>query len=173
MLWYVRESSVAVYVTNLPLVWPLMREIFPFLRTFTPGMRPYTSSQNRGAYASGQPRLTATGTGIGVKTSTHITVVDKGADSMAGYKLDTLRRKRGDSSISLDSDERVLHDRYQGGINQETTIDIDETSMRKTSSDIAEQGWARQPEDREYKVQIHAGRQLSNEGMYRSGAQTP
>ncbi|KAF6829819.1 ubid family decarboxylase [Colletotrichum musicola] len=32
MLWYVREASVAVYVSNLPLIWPLLREWFPLLR---------------------------------------------------------------------------------------------------------------------------------------------
>ncbi|KAK2009761.1 hypothetical protein LZ32DRAFT_537265 [Colletotrichum eremochloae] len=33
MLWYIREASVAVYVSNLPLIWPLMREWFPWLRS--------------------------------------------------------------------------------------------------------------------------------------------
>ncbi|KAF2460094.1 hypothetical protein BDY21DRAFT_184732 [Lineolata rhizophorae] len=32
MLWYFREASVAVYVANLPMIWPLLREWFPFLR---------------------------------------------------------------------------------------------------------------------------------------------
>ncbi|KAL0940493.1 uncharacterized protein CTRU02_203256 [Colletotrichum truncatum] len=32
MLWYIREASVAVYVSNLPLIWPLLREWFPWLR---------------------------------------------------------------------------------------------------------------------------------------------
>lgn len=32
MLWYTREASVAVYVANLPLIWPLLREWIPFLR---------------------------------------------------------------------------------------------------------------------------------------------
>ncbi|GAM86699.1 hypothetical protein ANO11243_047180 [Dothideomycetidae sp. 11243] len=32
MLWYTREASVATYVTNLPVVWPLVRHLFPFLR---------------------------------------------------------------------------------------------------------------------------------------------
>lgn len=32
MLWYSREASVAVYVANLPLIWPLLREWMPFLR---------------------------------------------------------------------------------------------------------------------------------------------
>ncbi|GKT46613.1 uncharacterized protein ColSpa_06794 [Colletotrichum spaethianum] len=33
MLWYIREASVAVYVSNLPLIWPLLREWFPWLRS--------------------------------------------------------------------------------------------------------------------------------------------
>jgi hypothetical protein len=37
MLWYVREASVAIYVSNLPMVWPLLREWFPILRGMTPG----------------------------------------------------------------------------------------------------------------------------------------
>ncbi|OCL02354.1 hypothetical protein AOQ84DRAFT_252716, partial [Glonium stellatum] len=32
MLWYTREASVAVYVANLPMIWPLLREYVPFLR---------------------------------------------------------------------------------------------------------------------------------------------
>jgi hypothetical protein len=39
MLWYTRESSVAVYVSNLPLIWPLLRDWFPSLKRFTPGNR--------------------------------------------------------------------------------------------------------------------------------------
>jgi hypothetical protein len=39
MLWYTRESSVAVYVSNLPMIWPLLREIFPKLRSLTPGQK--------------------------------------------------------------------------------------------------------------------------------------
>lgn len=35
MLWYVREASVAVYVANLPMIWPLLREWIPFLGTVT------------------------------------------------------------------------------------------------------------------------------------------
>ncbi|KUJ15431.1 uncharacterized protein LY89DRAFT_558244, partial [Mollisia scopiformis] len=35
MLWYTREASVAVYVSNLPMIWPLLREWFPMLRSMT------------------------------------------------------------------------------------------------------------------------------------------
>lgn len=38
MLWYVREASVAVYVSNLPMIWPLLRKWFPCLRKLTPGV---------------------------------------------------------------------------------------------------------------------------------------
>ncbi|GAB7349123.1 hypothetical protein MBLNU459_g8069t1 [Dothideomycetes sp. NU459] len=173
MLWYVRESSVAVYVTNLPLIWPLMREVFPFLRSFTPGQRAYSSSQNRRGltgYTNSRPQ----NTGIGVKTSTHISVTDKGMEmGMSGYRLDKMRRKRGDSDISLDSDERVLNDRHLGGINQETRVDVEEASLSKNSADIGEHGWARQPEDRGYQVQIQAVRHGNQEGAEGSGTQTP
>lgn len=47
MLWYVREASVAVYVSNLPMIWPLLREWFPCLRKLTPGVAsPPRSSNN-------------------------------------------------------------------------------------------------------------------------------
>jgi hypothetical protein len=36
MLWYTREASVAVYMSNLPMIWPLLREWFPCLRALTP-----------------------------------------------------------------------------------------------------------------------------------------
>jgi hypothetical protein len=35
MLWYTREASVAVYVANLPGIWPLLREHIRFLREQT------------------------------------------------------------------------------------------------------------------------------------------
>ena len=35
MLWYTREASFAVYVSNLPMIWSLLREWFPALRALT------------------------------------------------------------------------------------------------------------------------------------------
>lgn len=32
--WYFREASVSVYVTNLPALWSLLREIFPHLKSW-------------------------------------------------------------------------------------------------------------------------------------------
>ncbi|GAB7344893.1 hypothetical protein MBLNU457_3330t1 [Dothideomycetes sp. NU457] len=39
MLWYIREASVATYVTNLPMIWPLLREILPFLTSPTSSLK--------------------------------------------------------------------------------------------------------------------------------------
>lgn len=44
MLWYVREASVAVYVSNLPMIWPLLRDWFPGLKYLSPG---YSSTRLR------------------------------------------------------------------------------------------------------------------------------
>lgn len=53
MLWYAREASVAVYVANLPLIWPLVREWIPYLRnlssnkpSYPNGMRPSGRQEN-------------------------------------------------------------------------------------------------------------------------------
>lgn len=32
--WYFREASVSVYVTNLPALWPLLRDVFPHLKSW-------------------------------------------------------------------------------------------------------------------------------------------
>ena len=44
MLWYTREASVAVYVANLPGIWPLMREHIGCLRDHTTS---YITGQSR------------------------------------------------------------------------------------------------------------------------------
>jgi hypothetical protein len=57
MLWYTREASVAIYVSNLPMIWPLMREWFPVLRSMTPGQRSSSAKKGYGGPA-GRPRTT-------------------------------------------------------------------------------------------------------------------
>jgi hypothetical protein len=59
MLWYTREASVAVYVSNLPMIWPLLREWFPSLKALTPGQKSSSSKGlSFGAGLSGRPRTT-------------------------------------------------------------------------------------------------------------------
>jgi hypothetical protein len=55
MNWYFREASVAMYVTNLPTIWPLLRDVFPYLQTWgtrtkasnASGDTPWVSSGSR------------------------------------------------------------------------------------------------------------------------------
>ncbi|KAK1976199.1 hypothetical protein LZ30DRAFT_603949 [Colletotrichum cereale] len=63
MLWYIREASVAFYVSNLPLVWPLLREWFPWLRSMgTPDDEPPTPrSVGRAKAVHGSTAGTMTG----------------------------------------------------------------------------------------------------------------
>lgn len=99
---------------------------------------------------------TAKGTGIGVKTTTRISVSDR------GFALDTLRKKKGDDSISLDSDERELNGAFvspMGGISTETTVEIDERSLRhlEEGGELGERAWEHDPDDHGYRVRILAG----------------
>ena len=60
MLWYMREASVAVYVSNLPMIWPLLREWFPSLRALTPGQKSSTNT-GTGIALGSRPRTTTIG----------------------------------------------------------------------------------------------------------------
>ncbi|MCJ1467499.1 hypothetical protein MMC07_006124 [Pseudocyphellaria aurata] len=48
--WYFREASVSVYVTNLPALWSLLRDIFPHLKSW--GFESNTSSVSGKAFPS-------------------------------------------------------------------------------------------------------------------------
>ena len=52
MLWYTREASVAVYVANLPGIWPLLREHIRFLREHTNSYVTGTSKAPKYGYGS-------------------------------------------------------------------------------------------------------------------------
>ncbi|OJD29286.1 uncharacterized protein BKCO1_8500015 [Diplodia corticola] len=56
MLWYTREASVAVYVANLPMIWPLLREWFPCLRKLSTGKN-YAAERRPSAYYGDGTRL--------------------------------------------------------------------------------------------------------------------
>ena len=91
MLWYVREASVAVYVGNAPMVWPLLREWLPVLRGWTPG-----GSSSRGKGVSGRRAYGEVGSrGEGTK-----------GDGVGGRRMTTTTgtgRRKGNRLGSLDS----------------------------------------------------------------------
>ncbi|KAL1305069.1 hypothetical protein AAFC00_002006 [Neodothiora populina] len=203
MLWYVRESSVAVWVTNLPLIWPLLRETFPMLRSFTPGARAYSSSGHHNSRTRGLgSKLGFYGHGTNARSNTASGVPGGSSTTKSGTKistnrsfaLDTLRshKKRGvlESSISVDSDERELTGNgsinggkfpAHGGISTETTIDVEEHSLRNLESgesglpsDLHQHGWERDPEDvRRYHVRIRGGDVRGDSVVLGSASRTP
>ena len=47
MNWYFREATVAILVTNIPLVWSLLRDVFPALKSWTGGSQRNTEDRYR------------------------------------------------------------------------------------------------------------------------------
>lgn len=150
MLWYTRESSVAVYVSNLPLIWPLLREWFPLLRRFTPGNKTTSRDKQNGyglSSGTGRPRTT-------IIAGRHISGAYGGrrlSEHEHKNGVTTTIRGKGDStdelsSISLqdgediemggvrrinDSEERLRDDKGgwdlenpMGGIHKSTTVTV-------------------------------------------------
>jgi hypothetical protein len=54
MLWYFREASTALYVSNLPLIWPLLREYVPWLGNISLPRVGYSSKTRDASRASGK-----------------------------------------------------------------------------------------------------------------------
>jgi len=134
MFWYTRESSVALYVANLPCIWPLMREIIPVLRSVSG----YTSYGKTGRTTNG--KSTFHGTGLRSMRG-HGTVNEIGLDTLAerGESLEGEREQENKMGFkapaithgaishrrySKDSDENALMG-MSDGIRAETTIEID------------------------------------------------
>ncbi|GLI81175.1 hypothetical protein PoHVEF18_009547 [Penicillium ochrochloron] len=56
MNWYFREATVAILVTNLPLVWSLLRDVFPALKSWTGGSKKGTDRYKSGPWTSKNSR---------------------------------------------------------------------------------------------------------------------
>jgi hypothetical protein len=52
MNWYFREATVAILVTNLPLIWSLLRDVFPALKSWTGGSKRGTDRYKSGPWTS-------------------------------------------------------------------------------------------------------------------------
>lgn len=93
MYWYVREACVAVCVTNLPMIWPLLREWFPSLRHLTPGAK--TSQGTPGRKAGHMIQIPSRGASPS-RTRTTRTATRKGFDD------DDFVGDSGDSTFDLE-----------------------------------------------------------------------
>lgn len=155
MFWYMRESSVAVYVANLPCIWPLLREALPALKSWTPG---FVSSgmykrRNGGHGTSTGPmtRGPATRTNVTrrsfdefqkiVETPSTMTKSNAGS-AVREIPYHERSRCHGGGATSDDSSEEMC---LADGIRAHTTIEmrvidpqggLGEESSRRTSRDM-------------------------------------
>ncbi|KAF2132810.1 hypothetical protein P153DRAFT_373503 [Dothidotthia symphoricarpi CBS 119687] len=120
MFWYTREASVAIWVSNLPGIWPLMREHIRFLRERTGS---YVNSSNRlpqyafgssyGNTSKGRRSHIRTGNFQNIPSATDIemgaTVTRPGVRSLHFSEKPGSHISEASSRVSVDSDERALN----------------------------------------------------------------
>lgn len=152
MLWYTREASVAVYVSNLPMIWPLLREYFPMLRTLTPSQKNTTSPI--GASSTGRLRTKQSTTRVllGGPGDNRITTTIRG--TVKGESTEELSGSDTELGIITKQQSWDRHDigvavgsRFndwdkegkKGGIHKVTTVHVSEEHVQDTGSDSDDQ----------------------------------
>ncbi|CBF88647.1 uncharacterized protein ANIA_00857 [Aspergillus nidulans FGSC A4] len=124
MNWYFRETTVAILVTNLPLIWSLLRDVFPALKSWTGGSKRGTNRYRSGPWNSNPSGLKHFGTGTG---TTHL----RSGNEFPMHKYDrsvVVTPQKDMSEVSLehtysrgqsdDGSERALQ------IRQDVTIEV-------------------------------------------------
>jgi hypothetical protein len=154
MLWYTREASVAVFVSNLPMIWPLLREYFPVLRALTPGQK--SSSPIQRGSASGKIRTKNTSSSRALSGSfgdSRITTTIKGTvsgDSMEelsgggetemGVITEQQSWNRHNIGMAVGSDfDDWGKDIKKGGIHKVTTVHVSEEHVQDSGFDSDDQ----------------------------------
>ncbi|GFF59185.1 hypothetical protein IFM51744_09827 [Aspergillus udagawae] len=103
MNWYFREATVAILVTNLPLVWSLLRDVFPALKSWTGGSKRGTDRYRSGPWTS---------KGSGLRAYGPASQLRSGDYNMQDYtNHSTAMHQKAVSDVSVNqSDERDLSD---------------------------------------------------------------
>ncbi|KAE8160703.1 hypothetical protein BDV40DRAFT_269791 [Aspergillus tamarii] len=103
MNWYFREATVAVLVTNLPLIWSLLRDVFPALKSWTGGSKRATDRYRSGPWTS-----KASGYGRHYGPSSQLR---SGEFSMHDYNRSIVTPHKPASDVSIHaSDDRDVSD---------------------------------------------------------------
>lgn len=152
MLWYTREASVAVYVSNLPMIWPLLREYFPMLRALTPGQKSTTSPIGTSATGRLRTKQSTTRVLLGGPGDNRITTNIRG--TVKGESTEELSGSDTELGIVTQQQSWNRHDigvavgsRFndwdkegkKGGIRKLTTVHVSEEHMQDTGSDSDDQ----------------------------------
>ncbi|KAB8230093.1 uncharacterized protein BDW43DRAFT_286747 [Aspergillus alliaceus] len=125
MNWYFREATVAVLVTNLPLIWSLLRDVFPALKSWTGGSKRATDWYRSGPWTS-----KASGYGRHYGPASQLR---SGEFSMQDYNRSTITPRKPASDVSIqasdnrdvsdDGSERALR------IRQDVTVTVERESL--------------------------------------------
>ncbi|KKK14858.1 hypothetical protein AOCH_001767, partial [Aspergillus ochraceoroseus] len=124
MNWYFREATVAILVTNLPLIWSLLRDVFPALKSWTGGSKrandryrsgPWTSKAS--GYRNYGPSSQLRSGDFNMQDFNQSTVVtpQKGVSDVSIQQSD-------DRDVSDDGSERALR------IRQDVTVTVESES---------------------------------------------
>ncbi|KAI9769629.1 MAG: hypothetical protein M1840_003866 [Geoglossum simile] len=136
MFWYVREASTAIYVSNLPLIWPLLREWFPILRSSSP-----PSGYARRTHSV---RPLDAPNGFQLKGS-------KGSRTTGDNGFDVLGTQRGDSQECITTPSNA----WAKGIHTETTVEVEEISLADLEKSKTSRGFDwRNDGEHEYRATI-------------------
>lgn len=84
--WYFREASVSVYVTNLPAVWALSRDVFPAVRYWGYPTRTYSDGAVRNRKAWTPQFATNTNEGLEVEFRDHLEMFDAESTEALGAR---------------------------------------------------------------------------------------
>ena len=132
--WYFREASVGLYVTNLPSVWSLIREVFPSLRSSIGSKRYGGSSKNPGNTHSGLRQWNGTGprssqAGIGMKSFATSRVTKGDDDEFAKYgRTASMERINKHASSRADDESSIKSggsDSKQWEIKRDVTFTVE------------------------------------------------
>ncbi|KAB8069902.1 hypothetical protein BDV29DRAFT_43149 [Aspergillus leporis] len=124
MNWYFREATVAILVTNLPLIWSLLRDVFPALKSWTGG-----SKRGTDRYRSGPWTSKASGYGRHYGPSSQLR---SGEFSMHNYNRSVVHTQKPASDVSIQaSDDRDISDDGSDRalrIRQDVTVTVERES---------------------------------------------
>lgn len=94
---------MAIYVSNLPMIWPLMREWFPALKKFTPGQKSSSGVKNGESY--GMTSKAGMSNGLSIPSRTF---GGKSASDNMGGIITTIMGKRESLEEQSSGDEVEL-----------------------------------------------------------------
>ncbi|CRG89344.1 hypothetical protein PISL3812_06380 [Talaromyces islandicus] len=147
MNWYFREATVAILVTNIPLVWSLLRDVFPsMLRSWTGGSKKGTDRYYPSAPWSNTKSRGSRGFGVASHVRSmpsHHDIEEMGPMPQKEDSSVSISQRSGDSpnSISDDGSARALR------IRQEITVTVEEEARRDSKFITSTHGWSDSPQD--------------------------